>query len=66
MTLKVNAVKITALVRMGKERKKKLICFSSKSKKKIDLSKREQRKTGGGGCLPSYAATQRPIDEKIA
>eukprot|EP00105_Crassostrea_gigas_P003661 XP_011416591.1 PREDICTED: myb-related transcription factor, partner of profilin-like [Crassostrea gigas] len=63
VALKVNAVNTTGYVRTGEEMKKKWICLSSESRKKLALNRREQRKTGGG-CLPSEA-TLRPIDEKI-
>nr|XP_034334014.1 myb/SANT-like DNA-binding domain-containing protein 4 [Crassostrea gigas] len=63
VALKVNAINTTGYVRTGEEMKKKWICLSSESRKKLALNRREQRKTGGG-CLPSEA-TLRPIDEKI-
>lgn len=65
MALKVNAVNKTGYmyVRTGEEMKKKWICLSSESRKKLALNRREQRKTRGG-CLPSEA-TLRPTDEKI-
>lgn len=50
VALKVNAVNTTGYVRTGEEMKKKWICLSSESRKKLALNRREQRKTGGGVC----------------